>query len=332
MSNSIFQNENLSKEFCSGKDYTLAPSGQNTESPLMKSSGEEQSSGKIAICISGFIRTWKSNKNSFINELCKDIDVSKEQKSASSKSSGKKQNQIKNWSGDIFVHTYRQNYFEHSSKKENNILSNDELISLFSDLNIKGLYVEDREKILPLIEKIGEQYKNINYYSNEIKESSSVSSKTVKYGIRILDQIRKIEGCNDLRKQYENITHTKYEYVIKTRFDAHYLSSPDWNIIDSDIHKISTLYISYGATGGYPDDICAISIPEVMDKSHANRFSKLDSIMSFSKPNDARIFCAHYIMRCLAFMNNISMVPIINIVVYRTENSYHKVGVGTVNV
>lgn len=50
---------------------------------------------RIAICLSGFIRTWEFTKWSLLNILCRDIEY------------------------DIFVHTYKQNYFEYSAGQQN---------------------------------------------------------------------------------------------------------------------------------------------------------------------------------------------------------------------
>ena len=76
---------------------------------------------KIAICISGFIRTWENTKDSFIHTLCKDVTP------------------------DVFVHTYNQNYFECSAGKEDIIYSDDDIRDMFTDCNVKEIVIENRE-------------------------------------------------------------------------------------------------------------------------------------------------------------------------------------------
>ena len=77
---------------------------------------------RIAICISGFIRTWEFTKNSFKNLLCKD-----------------KKHEI-----DIFIHTYYQNYFECSSGLKDIIYTQEEIYKMFEGFNVKIILIENR--------------------------------------------------------------------------------------------------------------------------------------------------------------------------------------------
>ena len=88
---------------------------------------------KIAICISGILRTWEQTKKSFMEKLIKDIDY------------------------DLFIHTYSQNLYENRSERPDKILTEEQINSLFTGLNIKSLVIEDRDKILPKLTKTTER-------------------------------------------------------------------------------------------------------------------------------------------------------------------------------
>ena len=91
---------------------------------------------RIAICISGFIRTWEYTKKSFIEQLTKD----------------------KNNIYDVFIHTYNQNLYEATAEKKDLFLSKDEIEKQFENINVKVLIVENREQTLPIILEESKKY------------------------------------------------------------------------------------------------------------------------------------------------------------------------------
>jgi hypothetical protein len=134
---------------------------------------------KIAICIYGNISLWEYTKDSFKNILCNNIDA------------------------DIFVSTYTQ---KQPSYTENVI------INMFKDINLKGIIIEDRESILNTF--------NENILNNDI--------------LKIYEKHRQLYICNDIKKKYEHENNFKYDIVIETSFDVVYLNSPEWNLLLSN--------------------------------------------------------------------------------------------------
>ena len=134
---------------------------------------------KIAICIYGNISLWEYTKDSFKNILCNNIDA------------------------DIFVSTYTQ---KQPSYTENDI------INMFKDINLKGIIIEDRESILNTF--------NENILNNDI--------------LKKYEKHRQLYICNDIKKKYEHENNFKYDIVIETSFDVIYLNSPEWNLLLSN--------------------------------------------------------------------------------------------------
>jgi hypothetical protein len=254
---------------------------------------------KISICISGFIRTWEYTKYSFINTLCKDIKP------------------------DIFIHTYRQNYFEFSSNREDIFYSESDIRDMFKDFNIKGLIIEDRDDFLPLLIEQNNKYLECKNNTYSIAESSDNLSKSVLVGLRILDQIRSIEKCFNLKTKYEQENNFKYDFVVKTRFDVLYLSSPNWNVITK-----KNIFTETGGTGGYPHDHVTFGTNDDMDE-YSKRYSRIDELIKIYKID----MCAHNTFRVICEINNITIHPgIIYSVLLRNENEFHKLWEGTVHI
>jgi len=208
---------------------------------------------KIAICLSGFIRTWEYSKVSFIKNLLQDLDC------------------------DIFIHTYKQNYYEYSSHKKDIIYTDDEIKSMFDGLNVKDMVIEDRDVIKEQIDLDCKKYEDITNYKIRIKESSDESENYVNLGIRIYDQLRKIHLCNKLRKNYQLKNNTKYDLIVKTRFDVLYIDKIDWKLFD----KENLVYNGIDGCGGFPDDLVGIGKEEPMN-AYMDRFSNLNK-MCFTK-------------------------------------------------
>lgn len=250
---------------------------------------------KIAICISGFLRTWEYTKKSFIEQLLQDKD-----------------NEY-----DLFIHTYYQNLYEFTAEKKDILLTKKEIEDLFEGLNVRVLIIENRDELLPLILKESEKYSHISNYNLKQLESSDNNSKTIPIGARTYDHLRKIHLCNESRRLYEQENNITYDLVVKTRFDLCYFNSPDWKAcLDGKV------YFEYGACFGWPDDIFCITIPYVMDNWYANRFTKFDE-MFITGPNIVQDICSHATLKWILEKGNIEISTnrIINTSCFRSENS-----------
>lgn len=208
---------------------------------------------KIAICLSGFIRTWEYSKVSFIKNLIQNLDC------------------------DIFIHTYRQNYYEYSSVKKDIIYTEDEIKSMFDLINVKDIVIEDRDIIKEKIEQDSKKYENITNYKIRIKESSDEIENYVNLGIRIYDQLRKIHLCNELRKEYQLKNNIKYDFIVKSRFDVLYIDKIDWGLFNNE----NMVYNGIDGCGGFPDDLVGIGKEGPMN-AYMDRFLNLDK-MCFTK-------------------------------------------------
>lgn len=250
---------------------------------------------RIAICMSGFVRTWEYTKKSFIEQLTKD----------------------KNNIYDVFIHTYNQNLFESTAEKPDVFLTNEEIEKLFEGINVKVLIIENREETLPLILKESSKYSNLSNYSLQQPESSDVNSITIPIGARTYDHLRKLHLCNESRKNYEIENSIKYDLVVKTRFDLCYFNSPNWNVcLDGKV------YFELGACFGWPNDTFCVTTPYVMDNWYANRFTKFDE-MFITGPNILDGMCAHQTLKWILEKGNIeiSNIRIVNTNCFRSENS-----------
>ncbi len=204
---------------------------------------------KIAICLSGFIRTWEQSKPSFFTNLVQDNDC------------------------DIFIHTYNQNYYEYSAQKQDVYYSDEEIKEMFQDLNLKDIIIEDRDKIFDKIETDSKKYENIQNYKIRIKESSEEKDNFVNLGVRIYDQLRKIHHSNELRKKFERENNFEYDFIVKTRFDVLYVDKINWNsFTDSNI-----IYVGEGGTAGFPDDLVGIAKNDPIN-AYMDRFLYLDDM------------------------------------------------------
>lgn len=246
---------------------------------------------KVAICISGFVRTWKHTRRSFEEQLIKGVDY------------------------DLFLHIYRQNLHEFTAEEQDVVMTDKEIEELFSGLNVKSLIVEDRDELLPEITRQAEKYKHISNYHLPQKESSDTNSKEIPIGVRTYDHLRKIHACNESRKKYEKENNMKYDLVVKTRFDLVYFNSPTWEIC-----KDGRVHFGFGATFGWPDDTFCICTPDVMDRAYANRVTLFDE-MFLSGPETIGI-CAHSTLKYILEKEHIEIGErVVNMNCFRSKNS-----------
>lgn len=252
---------------------------------------------RIAICISGFLRTWEYTQKSFREILCAN----------------------NNCIFDIYVHTYNQNYYEFSSKQNNNCVTVDDVKKMLNDLNVKGIVVENRDVSFPYVKKsvdlLMKKYKCSNQKHNNVlvKESSDNNSNIVKLSYRVYDQLRKVKACNDLRIKYQNDTKTVYDIVVKTRFDVVYFTKPSWETILGN-----RVYIGEGAfLEGTIDDIIAIGKPNIIDlySSRINEFingkyltlcphRSIEYVLSQYKIHPVKKFLLYKILRSRYLVHN----------------------------
>ena len=250
---------------------------------------------RIAICISGFIRTWEYTKKSFIEQLTKD----------------------KNNIYDVFIHTYNQNLYEATAEKKDLFLSKDEIEKQFENINVKVLIVENREQTLPIILEESKKYSFLSNYNLLNPESSDKNTISISIVARTYDQLRKIHLCNEERKNYEKENNIQYDLIVKTRFDLCYYNSPDWKLcLDGKV------YFEYGAGFGWPNDIFCVTTPYVMDNWYANRFTKFEE-MFITGSNIINGMCSHQTLKWILEKGNIeiSNIRIINTNCFRSENS-----------
>ena len=250
---------------------------------------------KIAICLSGFLRTWEYTKKSFIEQLLQDKD-----------------NEY-----DLFIHTYYQNLYEFTAGKKDVLLTKKEIEDLFNGLNIRVLTIEDRNEILPSILKESEKYSHVSNYNLQQLESSDKDSLSIPIGTRTYDHLRKLHLCNKSRILYEQENNITYDLVVKTRFDLCYFNSPDWKAcLDGKV------YFEYGACFGWPDDTFCITIPYVMDNWYANRITKFDE-MFITGSDLVPGICCHATLKWMLEKGNIEISTnrVVNTNCFRSENS-----------
>ena len=141
---------------------------------------------KVAILLVGNIRTWHKCKFNFLDTF-KDLDY------------------------DVYLSTYDMQYGYHPAVKsslninDDFLLKNEEILSLFNDINLKKINIENIDSITV----------HINEENNKFHDSMRNIHSC--YG-----QYRKLKDCLDMMKHYEKQHNFKYDFVIKTRCDTPY--------------------------------------------------------------------------------------------------------------
>lgn len=185
---------------------------------------------KIAVCISGFLRTWQQTKSSFQKNF-EGIDV------------------------DIYAQTYNQNYFEYTGNEKDQLYTDEQIKGFFSGINVVKLLIDDIHIIRKKNKIDSEKYRDIFRFKGENPESSDPNSEIAISGERTFEQLRVIQSTADAMRE----SGKKYDLVVKTRYDVLYMERPRWHeLMDGKIHFDS------GACGGYPAEIVVIGTPNVM--------------------------------------------------------------------
>lgn len=256
---------------------------------------------RVAICMSGFIRAFEYSKLNFQSRfLCNDDMLV-----------------------DVFVHTYYENYFEQSSNMCDIQYDDVKLSVMFAGMNVRVMVVERRSDVMPLLETENAKYQSCENNKCIFNESSDDNAKQVQLGIRIIDQLRKIELCNELKKEYERQNGFTYDYVVKTRFEMLCLSSINWSLV-----KEGVLWTEVGATLGYPHDLILIGTSSDMDKCSL-RYSHLSELCNIYNSK----LCSHDTLRCIVDKYQLRLdVGIVKAVALRSGDSFHKLYVGTTEI
>ncbi len=187
---------------------------------------------KVAVCISGNIRTWFKIHKDF-GKIFEKLNP------------------------DFFIHTYdssdcyRENYIlpaigPESTNRMTVNFANEDIKHLIDALYPQTLVIENMKEIEKML---------IDMYPDVI-----VNSQT----LIVACQLRKRYLCNELRKEHEKKNNIKYDWVIRTRFDLKYNFDP------LTIEKLSTLqkdimYLPPKINSNCHNDQFALSSPELMD-------------------------------------------------------------------
>jgi hypothetical protein len=167
---------------------------------------------RVAILIAGHIRTW----NDYAKQ--KLIDFIGTQHTF-----------------DIFLSTHHTR--ERSEYLKEEVLSESEIISLFSGLPLRDISVDDDTLLPPTDLDVKNHY--------------------------IWRMWRKVATANDMRKKFVAKHDINHDYVVRYRPDIVVMNSFDFTVLPT---LSSEIIIGFGTTLGYPDDMFAIASPEVMDQ------------------------------------------------------------------
>jgi hypothetical protein len=245
---------------------------------------------KIAICISGHLRTWNQTKEIFKNYLLDD-----------------------NSDIDIFIYTYnRQNNKQYSKvvnaeysfdQNPNNeellinnpqILSDEEIKCLLQDIPVKKMIItndvpilsNDDEKFIKIIDK-----RKVDAYWLSTRGS--------------FNSFQSIHECNLLRQSFENENNIKYDVIMRTRFDILYYKKIDWTNIYKRLNE-KTLILGFGSTFGSPNDMTAIALDNVMDK-YCNEFLNIKQLFSTAEYSKSS-FVMHTLLKSVIDKNKLELL------------------------
>lgn len=192
---------------------------------------------KIAILITGHLRTWKDCKQNFINSVYNHngVDI------------------------DIYIRTYKNDYrTDYAVFNENNIyryLTENEIYSQFDGIKIKSLDIVDESltKGDDVLELFGD--------FDEVNQTSIAEAY----------QMLNIIKCYEKIKHEEQIS-GKYDLIIKTRFDLLYQNKLDYDaILQKCLDNPKLICASIGGIQVPQNDLFAITNSEAFDL-YATRF------------------------------------------------------------
>ena len=172
-------------------------------------------------------------------------------------------------------------------------------------MNVKNITIFDRNDTVPYITKLSDETypKNIkeNQNYNAMHEHKKGERTRLAYGI--MDQLFCISQADRLRQEYEKNNNFKYDFVIKTRFDVLYLSSPNLNEL-----KKGNIYAGEGGflreivNRQFPDEIVGIGDSDIM-----TLYSQRIDDVTEGKCG----MCAHNSLVYLLTAKNINYIPFV---------------------
>jgi hypothetical protein len=170
---------------------------------------------RTAILITGHIRTWEQCKDNFIESFG-------------------------HLNPDIFLSTYDLQYNYHPAQKMNwmynqpdNLLSENFILNLFSDLNLKGF-----------------DFENILNAHNDFDLTYNFLHPNFQNELHTILQARKIIRAFELLEKYEENNNFIYDNVIKLRSDIHH------NKFDYEIHDKNVIISDKNV---FPNDVLIAS-------------------------------------------------------------------------
>jgi hypothetical protein len=183
---------------------------------------------KVAICLSGHLRTFEQTYQSIYEQLINKYDC------------------------DVFISTWKNlgnsfayhANFKDGDDKNDPIINEETIVKMYRPVAIR---MDDAE-----IEPVSNQLKK---YYNEIRTKSRA------HVAQIMCQLYKIWDCNCLKKEHEQKTGKIYDVVIRVRFDV-YLKRIKLELMGNQIHLVPGYmgFTDFVFVGPSPmmDDLCDI--------------------------------------------------------------------------
>lgn len=200
---------------------------------------------KVALLLCGYLRSWEKCLGSFV-KFFRDVDF------------------------DIFIHTYTTVKGYHPYIRDScNITDNaykkaeEDIINTIK-LPYTRLVIESEEDSSNEIKQI--EQKDLNCYQwleyGPYDDLQVLKGKGI--SIRTYLQYRKLRLCNELRKDYEKSTNTKYDYVIKLRMDLDYTYVS--TSLLSLLKQVVPGKVLTSSANCQPNDHIYVCLPNDMDK------------------------------------------------------------------
>lgn len=225
---------------------------------------------KVAVCLSGHFRTFSDCKKSFLDQIDNPYQP------------------------DIFIHTWDELGYSRNGNYHNINERTQEIIdknknfgyslvefmrdcgkidkTLYDDLNIKDIVIENYEDVEPLI----------------LEKASRVKNKyEMDHPPNFISSQRKAYLCNELKKNYESKNNFEYDIVIKCRPDLYY------NYINLDLNT-TVLNTPIAQSYGTISDIFAYSNSKIMNQ-YCSLFEKMDGYIKENIHFNPHILLLHHI-------------------------------------
>lgn len=179
---------------------------------------------------------------------------------------------------DVFVHTYDIKNTGSDVK-----YTNEQINNLLTGINVKTIVVEKNDDIYNNVFNTAQNYVQYDYDSHSPQRAYNVYS-----------ELRKINLCYQLLKQYETANNTKYTKIVFTRFDLTYKTA-----VPIDVSKLTDDSKVYNFYSGSPEpcDESVILLPRMAELFAVGRLQALDTIGTQHTWMGACPLCSHLIFR-----------------------------------